>query len=99
MAPLIRAFAAAVSQEPGIRLAIAGDGEQRKELEQLAAKLCPAGTVAFLGWLTDTDSFYNALDVNMLTSLSEGLPYAIPEGARMHCATISTHVGGGFPAL
>ncbi len=90
---LIRAFAAAVSQEPGIRLAIAGDGEQRKELEQLAAKLCPAGTVAFLGWLTDTDSFYNALDVNMLTSLSEGLPYAIPEGARMHCATISTHVG------
>ena len=44
---LIRAFAAAVSQEPGIRLAIAGDGEQRKELEQLAAKLCPAGTVAF----------------------------------------------------
>ena len=49
--------------------------------------------MAFLGWLTDTDSFYNALDVNMLTSLSEGLPYAIPEGARMHCATISTHVG------
>lgn len=93
IASLIRAFAGAVAQAPSIRLAIAGDGEQRKELEQLAGKLCPAGTVAFLGWLSDTDSFYNALDVNMLTSLSEGLPYAIPEGARMHCATIATCVG------
>ncbi|MDY4219338.1 MAG: polysaccharide pyruvyl transferase CsaB [Candidatus Faecousia sp.] len=90
---LIRAFAEAVAQEPGIRLAIAGDGEQRRELEQLADKLCPKGTVRFMGWLTDTDSFYNALDVNMLTSLSEGLPYAIPEGARMSCATIATRVG------
>lgn len=93
MGSLIRAFAKAVSQEPGIRLAIAGDGEQRKELEQLARELCPPGTVKFLGWLTDTASFYHALDVNMLTSLSEGLPYAIPEGARMSCATIATHVG------
>lgn len=90
---LIRAFAKAIAQEPEIRLAIAGDGEQRKELEQLAAKLCPAGTVVFVGWLSDTDSFYHALDVNMLTSLSEGLPYAIPEGARMSCATIATCVG------
>lgn len=90
---LIRAFAGAVAKEPSMRLAIAGDGEQRKELEQLADKLCPRGTVRFVGWLTDTDSFYNAMDVNMLTSLSEGLPYAIPEGARMHCATIATNVG------
>lgn len=90
---MIRAFSKAVAQEPGIRLAIAGDGEQRKELEQLAEKLCPPGTFVFLGWISDTASFYHALDVNMLTSLSEGLPYAIPEGARMSCATIATRVG------
>lgn len=90
---LIRAFAKAVAQEPGIRLAIAGDGEQRQELEQLAQDICPAGTVLFAGWLQDTGSFFSSLDVNMLTSLSEGLPYAIPEGARMHCPTIATRVG------
>ena len=48
----------------------------------------------FAGWVSDTDSFYNAIDVNTLSSLSEAFPYALPEGARMHCATIATRVGG-----
>lgn len=93
MGTLIRAFAKVVGQEPQARLVIAGDGAQRRELEELAGKLCPRETVLFAGWISDTDSFYNAIDVNMLTSLSEGLPYAIPEGARMSCATIATAVG------
>ena len=76
-----------------------GDGDQRRPLEQLARQLCPPGSYRFLGWLRDTDSFYGAIDVNMLTSLSEGLPYAIAEGARMACATISTRVGGGARLL
>lgn len=63
-------------------------------LEQLAEETCPAGSVIFAGWVKDTDSFYNAIDVNMLTSLSEGSPYALVEGARMRCATIATSVGG-----
>ena len=48
----------------------------------------------FAGWIQDTDSFYNAIDVNTLTSLSETFPYALTEGARMHCATIASNVGG-----
>ena len=90
---LIRAFAQVVEKAPDSRLAIAGDGDQRRPLEQLTRQLCPPGSYRFLGWLRDTDSFYGAIDVNMLTSLSEGLPYAIAEGARMACATISTRVG------
>lgn len=95
---LIRAFSRVLLTCPNARLLIAGDGEQRQELEQLAAKLCPAGTYSFAGWISDTDSFYNAIDVNMLTSVSEGFPYALPEGARMSLATISSKVGG-VPAL
>ena len=34
----------------------------------------------------------------MLTSLSEGFPYALPEGASRRCATIATRVGG-IPSL
>lgn len=94
METLIRAFAATVRDCPCARLLIAGDGEQREELEQLAEKLCPADTFCFCGWLDDVDSFYHAIDVNMLTSVSEGFPYALPEGARMHCATIASRVGG-----
>lgn len=94
METLIRAFARTVAKQPDVRLVIAGEGEQRAELEQLAAKLCPEGSCRFCGWLDDVDSFYNAIDVNMLTSLSEGFPYALPEGGKMHCATIASRVGG-----
>ena len=94
METLIRAFAATVAKCPGARLIIAGDGEQRSELEALAARLCPAGSYCFCGWLDDVDTFYHAIDINMLTSVSEGFPYALPEGAKMHCATIASRVGG-----
>ena len=94
MMTLVRAFAAAVEECPNIRLVIAGDGEQEAEIRALARELCPSGTVCFAGWVQQIDSFYNALDVNVLTSLSETFPYALTEGARMHCATIASRVGG-----
>lgn len=94
MTTLIRAFAKAVQVCPNIRLAIAGEGEQEAEIRALAASECPAGTVCFAGWVRQIDSFYNALDVNLLTSLSETFPYALTEGARMRCATIASEVGG-----
>ena len=94
MTTLIRAFAQAVQHYPNIRLAVAGVGEQETEIRALAAELCPQGTVCFVGWLKDINSFYHALDVNLLTSLSETFPYALTEGARMKCATIASNVGG-----
>ena len=94
VATLIRGFGRACKTVPNIRLVIAGDGEQRQELEALARQCCPAGKYVFAGWVEDTDSFYNAIDVNTLTSLSETFPYALTEGARMHCATIASRVGG-----
>jgi L-malate glycosyltransferase len=94
VATLIRGFSRAVKEEPSIRLVIAGDGEERDMLESLAASTCPAGSVVFAGWVSDMDSFYSAVDVNTLTSLSETFPYALTEGARMRCATIASNVGG-----
>ena len=94
MTTLITAFSQAVKTCPNIRLLIAGEGEEEAELKALAEELCPRGTVAFAGWVKDTDSFYNALDVNLLTSLSETFPYALTEGARLKCATIASDVGG-----
>ena len=93
VATLIKGFGAACERVTNIRLVIAGDGEQRQELEKLAEQCCPAGTVVFAGWIQDTNSFYHAIDVNTLTSLSETFPYALTEGARMHCATIASRVG------
>ncbi len=94
MTTLVRAFAKTVAAAPNARLLIAGIGDQEEEIKALARELCPAGTVHFAGWVGDMNSFYHALNVNMLTSISETFSYAITEGARMYCATICTAVGG-----
>ena len=90
---LIEAFAEVVRRFPSARLVIAGKGEEEEMLKEKARVLCPPGTVFFTGWLTDTGSFYRAVDVNVLTSLSEGFPYAIAEGGYAGCATIASRVG------
>ena len=94
IATLIRGFAGALKSAPQLRLLIAGDGSQENELKALAESLGVSDKVHFLGWVDGTDSFYAALDINTLTSLSETFPYALTEGVRWHCATVSSRVGG-----
>lgn len=94
MPTLIRGFAAAHEQAPRLRLIIAGDGQDEAMLRDLAAQLGVADCVCFAGWVEDTNSFYNALDINTLTSLSETFPYALTEGARFALPTVATRVGG-----
>ena len=95
MSTLIRGFARAHESCEKLRLVIAGDGEEREKLGNLARELGVENQVAFAGWISGgMDRFYSALDINVLTSLSETFSYALTEGARFHLATISTAVGG-----
>ena len=94
IATLIRGFAIAHKTCPCLRLLIAGDGEQMDLLKKLSADLGVSDVVCFAGWVTDTDSFYNALDINTLTSLSETFPYSLTEGARAGLPTVASRVGG-----
>ncbi|MBP5166390.1 MAG: polysaccharide pyruvyl transferase CsaB [Oscillospiraceae bacterium] len=94
IATLIRGFALAAEKEPRLRLLIAGEGQEEAALKELAAHLSVSDKVHFLGWVSDTDSFYGALDINTLTSLSETFPYALTEGVRLHLPTVSSRVGG-----
>ncbi len=95
MSTLIRGFAEAYKSCDKLRLVIAGDGEEREKLGNLARELGVENRVTFAGWISGgMDRFYSALDINVLTSLSETFSYALTEGARFHLATISTAVGG-----
>lgn len=91
---LLRAMAIACKKMPNLKLAIAGDGEDREKLIALAKTLGIAEKVCFAGWITDINSFYNAIDINLLTSISETFPYALTEGCRMKLPTIASRVGG-----
>mgnify|MGYP005759897365 FL=1 len=94
IATLIRGFAAAEKDHPQLRLVIAGDGQERQALEALAKELGVTDKVCFAGWIEQMDDFYQALDINTLTSLSETFPYALTEGARYALPTVSSRVGG-----
>ncbi len=94
IATLIRGFALAWRECPQLRLMVAGDGEQMEQLKRLAQELGVARQVCFTGWIQDTDTFYHALDINTLTSLSETFPYSLTEGARARLPTVASRVGG-----
>ena len=64
---------------PDARLAIAGEGWMRPELEQLTRRLGVEATVALLGRRDDVPRLLAAADVFVFPSLFEGLPGALVE--------------------
>lgn len=94
IATLIRGFAIAYQDYPKLRLLIAGDGDELDNLHALANTLSVSHAICFAGWVEDTDTFYQSIDINTLTSISETFPYALTEGARASLPTVSSHVGG-----
>ena len=94
MRTLVRALALAKDKAPRLHVLIAGEGPEGQPLRDLAKQLGVADRVHFAGWVYDMDSFYNALDINTLTSLSESFPYALTDGTRFNLPTVSSRVGG-----
>ncbi len=91
---LLRAFAAAYSRNPRLRLKIAGTGEDEAELKKLAKSLHIEQQTDFVGWVSDMASFFRGIDINVLSSFSETFPYSLLEGAYEHCAAVASNVGG-----
>ena len=73
---------------------IAGDGPQRKELENLAAHLGLTGRVSFLGWRDDAVELLGALDIFCMSSRWEGCPMVLLEAMAMRCPVVATDIGG-----
>lgn len=73
---------------------VAGSGDLYAEFNNYIKKNNLESNIFLLGYVNDINSFYNILDVNVLSSLSESFPYALLEGAKQKKATIATSVGG-----
>lgn len=91
---IIKAAKIIKEKTPHVKFIIAGDGEDRKQLEALSASLGLTDTVFFPGWLDDPNELMSSIDISVLTSISESFSYSILEGARFRKATISSRVGG-----
>jgi glycosyltransferase involved in cell wall biosynthesis len=91
---LIRGFALAAQDLPGVDLLMAGDGPLRRELESLAAGLRVADRVKFLGIRTDVPELMRAADAFVLTSVSEAASLTLLEAMATGLPAVVTDVGG-----
>ena len=91
---LLEAFAGVLRQVPYARLAIAGDGPARGQLEARAHELTLGGAVEFLGYREDVSPVLGSLDLFVLPSLTEGIPLALLEAMAAGLPVIATAVGG-----
>jgi glycosyltransferase involved in cell wall biosynthesis len=93
-ATLIRGFALAAPDLPGVDLLMVGDGALRGELESLAVELRVPGRVKFLGIRTDIPELMRAADAFALTSLSEAASLTLMEAMASGLPVVVTEVGG-----
>jgi len=91
---LIKAAYEIKKKNSNIKFLIAGEGDEAKSLKTLVNSLNLKDTVFFLGWIKEPFELMNAIDINVLTSISEGFPYSLLESAKFKKANISTDVGG-----
>jgi glycosyltransferase involved in cell wall biosynthesis len=87
-------FLLAEKREIRARFLIVGDGELRKDLEEMTTELALTDRVIFTGWIRDLKSLYADLDVLALTSDNEGTPVAVIEAMTAEVPVIATDVGG-----
>jgi glycosyltransferase involved in cell wall biosynthesis len=91
---LLHAFAQEARLQPGLRLAIIGDGPEIAGLTALAGQLGIADSCLFQGSVADVAPCYRSIDVFVLPSLSEALSNSLMEAMACGCACIASLTGG-----
>ena len=76
---IVRIFAEVVKVKPDAFLLFVGDGDLRKETEELTVDLGIRNRVIFAGMRTDVNRVLQAMDVFLFPSTYEGLPLSIIE--------------------
>lgn len=79
---------------PNIRFLVVGDGDLRTELQEQAERLGITDSVIFTGFRSDAFSIISAMDILVISSLSEGGPLTLFEAMAAGTAVIATNVIG-----
>lgn len=93
---LIEAIRMLISQYPNIpiSLIIIGEGEERKNLEDLTGQLNLKNRVFLAGEIKNAGLLLPALDIYVNSSVKEGFPYSILEAMSASLPIVATKVGG-----
>jgi len=79
---------------PETLFVIIGDGQQREELKELVDKLGLTASILFKGQRDDVAEILPLFDVFVLSSVKEGLPFALLESMAAARPIVATKVGG-----
>lgn len=91
----LKAAAEVSKANPNVCFLIAGPGQElMPHLKQFAETLGISSKVCFTDTVENPYDFFQIIDINVLSSVSEGFPYVVLEGARFSKPFISTNVGG-----
>jgi glycosyltransferase involved in cell wall biosynthesis len=90
----IEAAALVVQQQPEAGFILFGDGPLREELEKLITERGLLKHFVLAGFRSDLSRFLPNLDVNVLSSFTEGLPVILLEASAAGVPTVATAVGG-----
>jgi glycosyltransferase involved in cell wall biosynthesis len=93
-ATAIRSIARLRNSHSNVRLLLVGDGEERAALEALVNELDMRAVVRFLGSRSDVPRLLQAVDLFLLTSVSEGIPLTLVEAMLARVPVVATRVGG-----
>jgi len=91
---LIRAMDIVREKEHAVKLFVVGDGQMKASLESLCEELQLQNRVFLVGATDDVLTYYQAADVFVLPSISEGLPLSLLEAMSCALPVVATLVGG-----
>lgn len=92
---LLRAFANVTGRNSKARLVLVGDGDQRDEFMNLAARLRIDGKVVWTGNQNDPLPYYqHVFDVNVLASRSDAFPLSVLEASSCALPNLASNVDG-----
>jgi glycosyltransferase involved in cell wall biosynthesis len=90
----LRVVAALRPELPGLRALMVGDGPLRSEIEAEAARQGLEAVCCFTGPRRDIPEILGAIDLFLLSSVSEGFPFVVLEAMAMERPVVATAVNG-----
>ena len=94
VADFIRAANLIRAKLPEVLFVVVGDGPERENLEKQVKQIGLAGHVKFMGWMPSELDTMSTIDIFVMPSHEEGLPYVLLEAMACQRPIVASEVGG-----
>ena len=91
---LVQAIGGLLPSHPRLMLWIAGEGEEKARLQRLIDDRGLQQHVRLLGFVSDVQRLFEAMDVYVCSSIREGLPNSVLEAMALETPVLATRIAG-----